>query len=42
LGESLKKHTIDVPTLIYLANSSRKNKQEVLEEAREEVELTLM
>ena len=39
VGESLKKHTIDLLTLIYRANS-RKDKQEVLQEAREGVELT--
>ena len=38
VGESLKKHTIDLLTLIYRANS-RKDKQEVLQEARELIEV---
>jgi hypothetical protein len=36
--ESLKKHTIDLLTLIYRANS-RKDKQDVLQEARELIEV---
>lgn len=40
VGESLKKHTIDLLMLIYRANS-RKDKQEVLQEAREEKKLTI-
>jgi len=38
VGESLKKQTIDLLTLIYRANS-RKDKQEVLQEARELIEV---
>ena len=40
VSESLKNHTIDLLTLIYRANS-RKDKQEVLQEAREEEKLTI-
>jgi hypothetical protein len=38
VGESLKKETIELLTLIYRANS-RKDKQEVLQEARERIEV---
>jgi hypothetical protein len=38
VGESLKKETIELLTLIYRANS-RKDKQEVLQEARECIEV---
>ncbi len=38
VGENLKKQTIDLLTLIYRANS-RKDKQEVLQEAREHIEV---
>ena len=38
VGESLKKETIDLLTLIYRANS-RKDKQEILQEARERIEV---
>ncbi len=38
LGESLKKETIELLTLIYRANS-RKDKKEVLQEARERIEV---
>ena len=38
VGESLKKETIDLLTLIYRANS-RKDKREVLQETRERIEV---
>lgn len=38
IGESLKKENKGLPTLIYRANS-RKDKQEVLQEARERIEV---
>ncbi len=38
VGESLKKETIELLTLIYRANS-RKDKKEVLQEARERIEV---
>ena len=38
LGESLKKETIELLTLIYRANVKR-DKQEVLQEARERIEV---
>ena len=38
VGESLKKETIGLLTLIYRANS-RKDKQEVLQEARERIDV---
>ena len=38
VGESLKKETIDLLTLIYRANS-RQDKREVLQEARERIEV---
>ena len=38
MGESLKKETIELLTLIYRANS-RKDKKEVLQEARERIEV---
>ena len=38
VGESLKKETIELVTLIFMANS-RKDKQLVLQEARERIEV---
>jgi len=38
IGESLKKETIDLLTLIYRANI-KKDKQEVIQEARERIEV---
>jgi hypothetical protein len=38
VGESLKKETIELLTLIYRANT-RRNKEEVLQSAREQIEI---
>lgn len=38
VGESIKKQTIELLTLIFRANS-RKNKEQVLQEARENIEV---